>query len=84
MLNSTVASMAAIMGGSHAHSVYAEQEHERMQSRIARNVSYILKEESHLNKVSDPLAGSYIIENMVHDIAKLAWTKFQSAISNKQ
>jgi len=80
MIKSTIATMAAVAGGCTSHSVYAEQENENMSTRIARNNSLILKEESHFGKVADPLAGSYVIENMVHEIAKSAWTKFQNQL----
>lgn len=45
-------------------------------NRIARNVQNILKEESHFDKVVDPAAGSYYIENLTNSIADSAWTLF--------
>jgi methylmalonyl-CoA mutase len=50
-------------------------------ARIARNVSNILREESHLNKVADPTAGSYAIDNMIDKLAIAAWTEFQHKIT---
>ncbi len=44
--------------------------------RIARNQQLILKEECHFNKVVDPAAGSYFIENLTVSIAKQAWDLF--------
>lgn len=44
--------------------------------RIARNQQLLLKEESHLNKVVDPAAGSYYIENLTDSIAQEAWKLF--------
>lgn len=44
--------------------------------RLARNQQLILKEESHLDKVVDPAAGSYYIENLTASIAKQAWELF--------
>lgn len=41
--------------------------------RIARNQQLLLKEESHFDKVTDPAAGSYYIENLTANIADLAW-----------
>jgi len=38
--------------------------------RIARNVAAILKEEAYLDKVQDPSAGSYFLENLVADLVK--------------
>lgn len=44
--------------------------------RIARNQQLLLKEESHLDKVVDPSAGSYYIETLTNEIAKQAWKYF--------
>ncbi|MDL2213544.1 methylmalonyl-CoA mutase small subunit [Bacteroides sp. OttesenSCG-928-N06] len=44
--------------------------------RLARNQQLLLKEESHLDKVVDPAAGSYYIENLTVAIAKQAWDIF--------
>ena len=46
--------------------------------RIARNQQLLLKEESHLNRIVDPAAGSYYIENLTVAIAKQAWNLFLS------
>ncbi len=44
--------------------------------RIARNQQLMLKEETHINKVVDPSAGSYYIENLTAAIAAEAWKQF--------
>ena len=44
--------------------------------RIARNQQLLLKEECHFNKVVDPAAGSYFIENLTVSIAKQSWDLF--------
>ena len=44
--------------------------------RIARNQQLLLKDESHLDKVVDPSAGSYYIENLTMSIAEQAWKLF--------
>ncbi|MBQ8672768.1 MAG: methylmalonyl-CoA mutase small subunit [Bacteroides sp.] len=44
--------------------------------RMARNQQLLLKEESHFDKVVDPAAGSYYIENLTVAIAKQAWELF--------
>ena len=46
--------------------------------RIARNQQLLLKEESHFDKVVDPAAGSYYIENLTISIAQQAWNLFLS------
>lgn len=44
--------------------------------RIARNQQLLLKEESHFDKVVDPAAGSYYLENLTHAVATEAWKQF--------
>lgn len=44
--------------------------------RIARNQQLLLKEESHFDKVVDPSAGSYYIEELTHSLADAAWKLF--------
>ena len=44
--------------------------------RLARNQQLLLKEESHFEKVIDPAAGSYYIENLTVSIAQQAWNLF--------
>jgi len=36
--------------------------------RLARNIQTILKEEAHFDRVTDPAAGSYYVENLTHSI----------------
>lgn len=44
--------------------------------RIARNQQFLLKEESHLDKVVDPAGGSYYVETLTVSIAEQAWKLF--------
>lgn len=78
LLKETSASMAAILGGADGLTVFPEDTENEVMSRIALNTSHILREESHLNKVADPLAGSYLVENIMMEMASKAWAKFQS------
>ncbi|KGN99568.1 methylmalonyl-CoA mutase [Porphyromonas macacae] len=48
--------------------------------RIARNQQLLLKEESHFDKVIDPGAGSYYIEELTNSIATQAWSVFLNVI----
>ena len=50
--------------------------------RIARNQQLLLKEESHLDKIVDPAAGSYYIENLTMAIAEEAWKLFLEVEDN--
>ncbi len=44
---------------------------------LAANVHHILREESHLDKVLDPGAGSYYVEALTGAVAAEAWALFQ-------
>ena len=45
--------------------------------RMALNISTILKEESYLDMVIDPVGGSYSLEKLTELIGQKAWTAFQ-------
>lgn len=76
MLKATTAGLAAILGGCTSITLIpADQTDERL-ARIARNVSHLLREESHINKVADPTAGSYYLEQLIHELSESAWKKF--------
>jgi len=76
MLKETTAAMSAVLGGCDALTVIPEDENNATMNRISRNVSTILREESHLDKVSDALAGAYILEDMVKAMTQEAWKTF--------
>jgi methylmalonyl-CoA mutase len=46
--------------------------------RLARNTQHILRAESHLDHVADPAAGSYYIEAITDQLARKAWSLFQT------
>ncbi len=50
--------------------------------RIARNQQFLLKEESHLDKVVDPAGGSYYVETLTVSIAQQAWSLFLDVQKN--
>jgi len=82
MLKSTTASLAAVIGGCDSITVFAEDNSNSMMERIARNVSNILREESHLSKVADATVGSYFIDSAVEQLvdevlSKIPNSKFQ-------
>ncbi|MFD8969723.1 methylmalonyl-CoA mutase family protein [Streptomyces sp. NPDC059568] len=81
MLRTTVASLAAGLGGADAvtvlpfdHSLGLSDAFSR---RIARNTSTILLEESHLGRVIDPAGGSWYVERLTDELAHAAWAWFQ-------
>jgi methylmalonyl-CoA mutase len=42
-------------------------------ARIARNTQLILQHETGITHVADPLAGSYYVESLTHELAEKAW-----------
>ena len=47
-------------------------------AHLAENVHHILREESHLDKVIDPGAGSYYVEALTDALSAEAWALFQA------
>ena len=45
--------------------------------RIARNVQHLLREETHINHVSDPAGGSYYVETLTQTFADSTWEMFK-------
>jgi methylmalonyl-CoA mutase len=81
MIKSTTAGLSAVLGGCDGVSIMAEDSANPLSNRIARNVSSILREESHLSQVADPTAGSYYIESLTDQFAQEAWSKFQKLVT---
>lgn len=77
MIKSTTAALAAVLGGCDSLTLEADDIANPMMTRVARNVSSILREEGQLNKVADPTAGSFYVDSLVNQIAEKAWLKFQ-------
>ncbi len=71
-IRQTYQALSAVLGGANVLWVKPlDEENATIQERrIARNVSAILKEEAYLDKVQDPAAGSYFLENLVADVVK--------------
>ena len=80
MLRSTTEAMSSAVAGADSISVLpfdnAYREADEFGYRIARNQQLLLKEESYLEKIVDPAAGSYYIENLTNNIAQGAWEHF--------
>ncbi|MDE6197685.1 MAG: methylmalonyl-CoA mutase small subunit, partial [Muribaculaceae bacterium] len=51
--------------------------------RIARNQQFLLKEESHMDKVVDPAGGSYYVEKLTVSIAEEAWKLFLATVEEE-
>lgn len=82
MLRTTVACMAAGVGGADAVTVLPFDQElglpDAFARRISRNTSTILVEESHLARVIDPAGGSYYVERLTDELAEAAWEFFQT------
>lgn len=80
MLRTTTEAMSSIIAGIDSLTVVPFNEVFEKPSdfseRIARNQQLLLKEESYFDKVLDPSAGSYYIENLTDSIAAEAWKLF--------
>ncbi len=80
MLRGTTEGMSAALGGVNSLTVVPFDRPFRKPTdfaeRIARNTQIILKEEAYFDKVVDPAAGSYYIENLTDSIAENAWKLF--------
>ena len=81
MLRTTVAALAAGVGGADAVTVlpfdHALGLPDAFARRIARNTSVVLIEESHLARVIDPAGGSWYVERLTDELARAAWEFFQ-------
>ncbi len=80
MLRTQTEAMSAALGGAHSITVLPfnaiYEDTTEFSERIARNQQLLLKEESHIDKIADPSAGSYYIESLTDSIADQAWKLF--------
>jgi len=80
VLRTTTEAMSAAVGGTDSLTVnpfdISYKTSDEISERIARNTQLILKEESNLDKVVDPAAGSYYIETLTVSLAEAAWKLF--------
>jgi methylmalonyl-CoA mutase len=79
LLRSTLAAFAAGVGGADAVTVVPFDEPTGDPSplgrRLARNISALLVDESHVAVVADPAGGAYAVERLTHEIAERAWAE---------
>jgi methylmalonyl-CoA mutase len=74
MLRVTTEALSAILGGCDSLTITPCG----FDAHLAENVHHILREESHLDKVLDPGAGSYYVEALTDAVAAEAWALFQA------
>ncbi len=81
LVRHTTEAMSAVLGGTDSLSVapfdslFADAN--EFSSRLARNLSVLLREEAGLGQVQDPAAGSYYLETLTDQLAREAWALFQ-------
>ncbi len=80
ILRTTTEGMSAVLGGTDSLSLtpfnLTYQSTTSFSERIARNQQLLLKEESFLDKVTDPAAGSYYIESLTNSLVQESWDLF--------
>ena len=79
----TTQAMSAIIGGADRlfiapSDTFKNEEGTVFSRRIALNVQHLLQQESYLDRVVDPAAGSYFIETLTEYLAELAWGMFRT------
>jgi methylmalonyl-CoA mutase len=81
VLRATTEGLSAILGGADSISISPFDEccrcPDESSRRLARNTQIILKREALLDRVADPLGGSYLIEALTNAIATRVWKLFQ-------
>jgi methylmalonyl-CoA mutase len=81
-IRATTQAMSAVLGGisslNIASSDVKNSENEDFNRRIARNIQHLLQMESYLDRVADPAAGSFYIEQLTTQIAEATWSYFQA------
>ncbi len=79
----SVEAMAAILGGCNSLTITPfTNDQTDFPKRISRNIALLLREESYLDKVIDPLGGSYYIEKITSMLAEKTWSMLRY-IENK-
>jgi methylmalonyl-CoA mutase len=81
LLRTTVSAFAAGVGGADALTVLpfdaALGVPDPFGRRLARNISALLLEESHLAKAADPAGGAFAVELLTAELADAGWAEFQ-------
>jgi methylmalonyl-CoA mutase len=76
VIRTAVEAMAAVLGGTQSLHTNALDEAlglpTQFSARVARNTQLIIAEETGIPKVVDPLAGSYYVEKLTHDLVTAA------------
>lgn len=80
LLRTTVAAFAAGVGGADAITVWPFDamlgRPDVLGRRLARNISHLLIEESHVAATADPAGGAHAVEALTAELAEAAWAEF--------
>jgi methylmalonyl-CoA mutase len=82
LLRQTTEGLSAAVSGADSilikpYSAASMKPENELAERMATNISLLLKEESYMHIVSDPIGGSYAIENLTSQFTSKAWLLFQ-------
>jgi hypothetical protein len=78
-IGNTARATAAILGGGHTILPFGLEPNDAEEVRLGINQLHLLRLESYLDKVADPLAGSHLIEQCTDTIARAVWTKLNES-----
>ncbi len=82
LLRTTTETMSSVLGGVDSLTVLpfdsSYKASDEFSQRLARNQQLVIREEAYLDKVLDPAAGSYYIENLTHSMIEESWKLFQA------
>jgi methylmalonyl-CoA mutase len=81
MLRITTEAFSAVLGGVDALTInpfdHISCGSTAFSRRVSRNLHYVLKEESNLDKIIDPAGGSWYVESLSETLSQKAWSLFQ-------
>ena len=81
MISTTAITMSAVIGGADLvfvpHGEATDAREETFLRRVALNSMNILHHEAHLDRVADPAAGSYYLEELTDRLARSIWSAFK-------
>jgi methylmalonyl-CoA mutase len=82
LVRTTTEGVTAAIGGADTIAVTsldeASGEPSELGRRLARNIQLLLRDESHLAAVADPVGGSWSIEQLTDALAREAWRRLQA------
>ena len=79
MIAGALSALSGVSASVDALTIETENQNSNLHVHTARSVSLLLKEESKLDKVMDPLAGSYFVETLASSIIEKIWTNLKNS-----